>query len=124
MNQKHTWYKNYTVEVPTAGFSKPMLEFDIPKDVKKVTGIRIEADEIAVAYNRAFVGIQLSNEEVVPPMTSAQMFMFSDDSPTKFYDIGNFQNDAAKMRLTFNDEGVYTFNPYKMRVVLRCEKED
>lgn len=119
---KKIWYKSYELEVPSSGYSNPLIEFDLPRDAKIITGIRVESDNVAVAYNRAFVGIEISNEEVVPAKTSIQMFMFNDSADEKFLNIGRFGNENAKMRVSFVDAGVYTYNPYKVRIMLKYEK--
>lgn len=123
---KQTIKKRFDIIVKEAR-SNVREQFELDKNVTRVTGILLTSDREDLLYHRGSQKIEINNEEVVPEKYESKLLLSGlNVSPNeRFYKINNTGtgNRILKMDYIDTDEGRSSFYPYRVSIYVECEIE-
>lgn len=123
---KQTIKKRFDIIVKEAR-SNVREQFELDKNVTRVTGILLTSDREDLLYHRGSQKIEINNEEVVPEKYESKLLLSGlNVSPNeRFYKINNTGtgNRILKMDYIDADDGRSSFYPYRVSIYVECEIE-
>lgn len=102
-------------------------QFELDKNVTRVTGILLTSDREDLLYHRGSQKIEINSEEIVPEKYESKLLLSGlNISPNeRFYRISNTAtgNRLLKVEYVDADEGRSTFAQYRVSIYIECEIE-
>ncbi len=102
-------------------------QFELDKNVTRITGILLTSDREDLLYHRGSQKIEINNEEIVPERYESKLLISGMNvSPNeRFYKINNTAtgNRILKVDYTDADDGRTSFSSYRVSIYVECEIE-
>lgn len=118
--------KRYDLQVTTPN-SIVREQFELEKNVTRVTGILLTSDREEMLYLRGSQKIEINNEEYFPEKYESKLLVSGMNvSPNdRYYRIQNHSAGNRIMKVEYADtgDGRASFSPYRVSIYLECEVE-
>ena len=118
--------KRYDLQVTTPN-SIVREQFELEKNVTRVTGILLTSDREEMLYLRGSQKIEINNEEYFPEKYESKLLVSGMNvSPNdRYYRIQNNSAGNRIMKVEYADtgDGRASFSPYRVSIYLECEVE-
>jgi hypothetical protein len=102
-------------------------QFELDKNVSRVTGILLTSDREDLLYHRGSQKIEINSEEIVPEKYESKLLLSGlNVAPNdRFYKINNTAtgNRMIKVEYADVDDGRSGFSPYRVSLYVECELE-